>query len=171
MAGHAQLKFVMMECLTTQIRLTRHNYYSVFVSCLFAGNKMTKIKESDKPVISPPLNFEHTVHVGFDHTTGEFTVRYNVYKSHCHKIGRRSAPACWFFWGVFLPFESGQIGRLFGDEPWFLCPPYLALAKSHNAKGKSRERYLFTTMTKQLTFVKKSLTMGCSLIFSRNFYI
>lgn len=37
------------------------------------SNKMTKIKESDKPVISPPLNFEHTVHVGFDHTTGEFT--------------------------------------------------------------------------------------------------
>ena len=27
-------------------------------------------------LLSPPLNFEHTVHVGFDHTTGEFTVRY-----------------------------------------------------------------------------------------------
>lgn len=30
-------------------------------------------KEMDKPVISPPTNFEHTVHVGFDSITGEFT--------------------------------------------------------------------------------------------------
>ncbi|XP_035210147.1 serine/threonine-protein kinase PAK 2-like isoform X3 [Stegodyphus dumicola] len=30
-------------------------------------------KELEKPVISPPTNFEHTVHVGFDAITGEFT--------------------------------------------------------------------------------------------------
>lgn len=30
-------------------------------------------KEAEKPVISPPTNFEHTVHVGFDAITGEFT--------------------------------------------------------------------------------------------------
>jgi hypothetical protein len=30
-------------------------------------------KLSEKPVISPPSNFEHTVHVGFDPHTGEFT--------------------------------------------------------------------------------------------------
>lgn len=29
---------------------------------------------SDKPNISYPTNFEHTVHVGFDAITGEFTV-------------------------------------------------------------------------------------------------
>jgi len=33
-------------------------------------------KMSDKLVISPPSNFEHTVHVGFDAHTGEFTVRF-----------------------------------------------------------------------------------------------
>ena len=32
-------------------------------------------KENDKPVISGPTNFEHTVHVGFDPRTGEFTGR------------------------------------------------------------------------------------------------
>ncbi|CAE1233742.1 Serine/threonine-protein kinase shk2,Serine/threonine-protein kinase ste20,Serine/threonine-protein kinase 3,Serine/threonine-protein kinase nak1,Serine/threonine-protein kinase 4,Serine/threonine-protein kinase pakC,Serine/threonine-protein kinase 3/4,Serine/threonine-protein kinase CLA4,Serine/threonine-protein kinase TAO1-B,Serine/threonine-protein kinase dst1,Serine/threonine-protein kinase svkA,Serine/threonine-protein kinase Tao,Serine/threonine-protein kinase ppk11,Serine/threonine-protein kinase 4 len=37
------------------------------------GNKIAKIKENEKPVISPPSNFEHTVHVGFDPHTGEFT--------------------------------------------------------------------------------------------------
>lgn len=29
---------------------------------------------NDKPNISYPTNFEHTVHVGFDAVTGEFTV-------------------------------------------------------------------------------------------------
>ncbi|KAG1653058.1 Serine/threonine-protein kinase PAK 1 [Nymphon striatum] len=36
------------------------------------GTKKDK-KESEKPIISPPTNFEHTVHVGFDAVTGEFT--------------------------------------------------------------------------------------------------
>ena len=31
-------------------------------------------ERSDKPNISYPTNFEHTVHVGFDAITGEFTV-------------------------------------------------------------------------------------------------
>jgi len=30
--------------------------------------------KSEKPNISYPTNFEHTVHVGFDAITGEFTV-------------------------------------------------------------------------------------------------
>jgi len=36
-------------------------------------------KMSDKLVISPPSNFEHTVHVGFDAHTGEFTVSHAVF--------------------------------------------------------------------------------------------
>ena len=36
--------------------------------------KAKKLKDMDKPNISHPTNFEHTVHVGFDSTTGEFTV-------------------------------------------------------------------------------------------------
>lgn len=39
-----------------------------------------KTKESkDKPNISYPTNFEHTVHVGFDAVTGEFTVSINFF--------------------------------------------------------------------------------------------
>ncbi|MFH4976706.1 hypothetical protein AB6A40_003415 [Gnathostoma spinigerum] len=39
------------------------------------GSKKSKDKDriSEKPVISLPSNFEHTVHVGYDPTTGEFT--------------------------------------------------------------------------------------------------
>lgn len=36
----------------------------------------TSTLNSDKPNISYPTNFEHTVHVGFDAVTGEFTVSY-----------------------------------------------------------------------------------------------
>ncbi|XP_060068641.1 serine/threonine-protein kinase PAK 1-like isoform X3 [Ylistrum balloti] len=37
------------------------------------GSKVARLKDMEKPVISPPSNFEHTVHVGFDAHTGEFT--------------------------------------------------------------------------------------------------
>lgn len=43
-------------------------------------NKIKGSKPShndSKPNISYPTNFEHTVHVGFDPVTGEFTVRIN----------------------------------------------------------------------------------------------
>ena len=39
-----------------------------------SGKQIGKLIANDKPVISPPSNFEHTVHVGFDSQTGEFTV-------------------------------------------------------------------------------------------------
>lgn len=34
-----------------------------------------KKKEKERPEISLPSDFEHTIHVGFDAVTGEFTVR------------------------------------------------------------------------------------------------
>jgi hypothetical protein len=34
------------------------------------------IDNKKKPEISYPTQFEHTIHVGFDPVTGEFTVRY-----------------------------------------------------------------------------------------------
>ena len=43
-----------------------------FACCYFSVGKLLKL--SDKPVISNPSNFEHTVHVGFDPHSGEFTV-------------------------------------------------------------------------------------------------
>ncbi|CAG5136609.1 unnamed protein product, partial [Candidula unifasciata] len=39
---------------------------------MIKGGKIFK-PINDKPVISHPSNFEHTVHVGFDAHTGEFT--------------------------------------------------------------------------------------------------
>nr|XP_042912708.1 serine/threonine-protein kinase Pak [Parasteatoda tepidariorum] len=37
------------------------------------ASKSTKKEKKEMPIISPPTNFEHTVHVGFDAVTGEFT--------------------------------------------------------------------------------------------------
>ncbi|XP_050961378.1 serine/threonine-protein kinase PAK 3 isoform X2 [Labeo rohita] len=38
------------------------------------GDKTNKKKEKERPEISLPSDFEHTIHVGFDAVTGEFTV-------------------------------------------------------------------------------------------------
>ncbi len=46
-------------------------HFTIFI---FSESK-DKDKANDKPVISLPSNFEHTVHVGYDPQTGEFTVR------------------------------------------------------------------------------------------------
>uniref|UniRef100_A0A3B4YPS0 CRIB domain-containing protein n=1 Tax=Seriola lalandi dorsalis TaxID=1841481 RepID=A0A3B4YPS0_SERLL len=35
---------------------------------------MKKDRDKDRPEISSPSDFEHTIHVGFDAVTGEFTV-------------------------------------------------------------------------------------------------
>ncbi|XP_054168945.1 serine/threonine-protein kinase Pak-like [Oppia nitens] len=45
---------------------------SKFAKTPKSGSKSSS-SSTDKPVISPPTNFEHTIHVGFDSMTGEFT--------------------------------------------------------------------------------------------------
>ena len=42
---------------------------------IYFSHLVKSFKASDKLVISPPSNFEHTIHVGYDSQTGEFTVR------------------------------------------------------------------------------------------------
>lgn len=41
---------------------------------LFLSLAANKKKEKERPEISLPSDFEHTIHVGFDAVTGEFTV-------------------------------------------------------------------------------------------------
>lgn len=45
----------------------------MLVNTLLLANKK---KEKERPEISLPSDFEHTIHVGFDAVTGEFTVSY-----------------------------------------------------------------------------------------------
>ncbi|KAL5004705.1 hypothetical protein ScPMuIL_018161 [Solemya velum] len=61
------------------------------------SNKIAKLKENEKPVISPPWNFEHTVHVGFDPHTGEFTGMPNAWarllsQSNISKLEQKKNP-------------------------------------------------------------------------------
>jgi p21-activated kinase 1 len=56
-------------------------------------------ERSDKPNISYPTNFEHTVHVGFDAITGEFTVNF------FHLLACRV-----FFFFTFFGIVSHNIG-------------------------------------------------------------
>ena len=43
---------------------------------MFPGGRK-KDKDKERPEISPPSDFEHTIHVGFDAVTGEFTVSFH----------------------------------------------------------------------------------------------
>lgn len=47
----------------------------------------------DKPNISYPTNFEHTVHVGFDAVTGEFTV-ISPEPDHVNNCDQSHSPRC-----------------------------------------------------------------------------
>ncbi|XP_053565784.1 serine/threonine-protein kinase PAK 2 [Bombina bombina] len=40
---------------------------------MFSGTEKGSKKKPERPEISPPSDFEHTIHVGFDSVTGEFT--------------------------------------------------------------------------------------------------
>lgn len=62
------------------------------------SKKQSKLStySSDKPNISYPMNFEHTVHVGFDPVSGEFTVRFFWFRFVFCKD--RSL----FFWLIFI---------------------------------------------------------------------
>lgn len=46
---------------------------SKIISIFSGTEKASKKKEKERPEISPPSDFEHTIHVGFDAVTGEFT--------------------------------------------------------------------------------------------------
>lgn len=42
--------------------------------CIYICFFFTAYKKKERPEISLPSDFEHTIHVGFDAVTGEFTV-------------------------------------------------------------------------------------------------
>uniref|UniRef100_A0A671N087 non-specific serine/threonine protein kinase n=1 Tax=Sinocyclocheilus anshuiensis TaxID=1608454 RepID=A0A671N087_9TELE len=49
----------------------RNKIYSIFSGAEKGGRR--KDRDRERPEISPPSDFEHTIHVGFDAVTGEFT--------------------------------------------------------------------------------------------------
>uniref|UniRef100_A0A8C9XPG3 non-specific serine/threonine protein kinase n=1 Tax=Sander lucioperca TaxID=283035 RepID=A0A8C9XPG3_SANLU len=55
-------------------RKPRHKIISIFSGAEKGGRK--KDRDKERPEISPPSDFEHTIHVGFDAVTGEFTVSF-----------------------------------------------------------------------------------------------
>lgn len=61
----------MDEGLVFFLRLLRISRLQIILPLSLAANKK---KEKERPEISLPSDFEHTIHVGFDAVTGEFTV-------------------------------------------------------------------------------------------------
>lgn len=62
----------------------------VVIGSFFWSSSANKKKEKERPEISLPSDFEHTIHVGFDAVTGEFTVstseffHLEEFKTHVH---------------------------------------------------------------------------------------
>jgi hypothetical protein len=54
-------------------------FFLISFSLSLVANKK---KEKERPEISLPSDFEHTIHVGFDAVTGEFTVSLGSWKGH-----------------------------------------------------------------------------------------
>ena len=52
----------------------------IFVNFSPVSLAANKKKEKERPEISLPSDFEHTIHVGFDAVTGEFTVSFGSQK-------------------------------------------------------------------------------------------
>lgn len=50
-------------------------WVALMTSDLSPAGGRKKDRDKDRPEISSPSDFEHTIHVGFDAVTGEFTVR------------------------------------------------------------------------------------------------
>lgn len=75
-------------------------------------NKAVRIKgnkvENEKPNISYPTNFEHTVHVGFDAHTGEFTVSFEFSVSLQHSSLRVRFPVSQIFISISLSLLTSQ---------------------------------------------------------------
>ncbi|KAM9348004.1 serine/threonine-protein kinase PAK 3 isoform 1-T1 [Symphorus nematophorus] len=61
------------------------------------GDKTNKKKEKERPEISLPSDFEHTIHVGFDAVTGEFTL--NFYIS-LKNLKKKTFDLCLFAQGI-----------------------------------------------------------------------
>ncbi|XP_065263170.1 serine/threonine-protein kinase PAK 1 isoform X1 [Emys orbicularis] len=57
-----------------------------FYRSILPGDKTNKKKEKERPEISLPSDFEHTIHVGFDAVTGEFTVSDSGGKGGLHSL-------------------------------------------------------------------------------------
>uniref|UniRef100_A0A914XQF6 non-specific serine/threonine protein kinase n=1 Tax=Plectus sambesii TaxID=2011161 RepID=A0A914XQF6_9BILA len=75
-SGRDTQAFVDLKPLPREPRLDdqQHSNKKTKKSKPFGGKKnKDKDRANDKPVISLPSNFEHTVHVGYDPQTGEFT--------------------------------------------------------------------------------------------------
>ncbi|KAM9263515.1 serine/threonine-protein kinase PAK 1 isoform 1-T1 [Cariama cristata] len=62
-----------------------------FYRSILPGDKTNKKKEKERPEISLPSDFEHTIHVGFDAVTGEFTASCELTRS----ISSQGMPEQW----------------------------------------------------------------------------
>uniref|UniRef100_A0AAR2KBB8 non-specific serine/threonine protein kinase n=1 Tax=Pygocentrus nattereri TaxID=42514 RepID=A0AAR2KBB8_PYGNA len=91
-----------------------------------------KDKDKERPEISPPSDFEHTIHVGFDAVTGEFTVTF------CPEL-LRGMPEQWA--------RLLQTSNITKSEQKKNPQAVLDVLKFYDSTGNGKQKYLSFTGT------------------------
>uniref|UniRef100_A0A8D3B1C6 non-specific serine/threonine protein kinase n=1 Tax=Scophthalmus maximus TaxID=52904 RepID=A0A8D3B1C6_SCOMX len=108
---------------------------------IFSGGRK-KDKDKERPEISPPSDFEHTIHVGFDAVTGEFTVSF-----HCLGMPEQ--------WARLL-----QTSNITKSEQKKNPQAVLDVLKFYDSTGNGRQKYLsFSSSGERLGLIVNLITV------------
>uniref|UniRef100_A0A8C2XUG7 non-specific serine/threonine protein kinase n=1 Tax=Cyclopterus lumpus TaxID=8103 RepID=A0A8C2XUG7_CYCLU len=107
-------------------RKPRNKIISIFSGAEKGGRK--KDRDKERPEISPPSDFEHTIHVGFDAVTGEFT----------------GMPEQWA--------RLLQTSNITKSEQKKNPQAVLAALKFYDSTGNGRQKYLSFSSSERTTF-------------------
>uniref|UniRef100_A0A673ZRY6 non-specific serine/threonine protein kinase n=1 Tax=Salmo trutta TaxID=8032 RepID=A0A673ZRY6_SALTR len=120
-------------------RKPRNKIISIFSGAEKGGRK--KDRDKERPEISPPSDFEHTIHVGFDAVTGEFT----------------GMPEQWA--------RLLQTSNITKSEQKKNPQAVLDVLKFYDSTGNGRQKYLSFSSSGELS---QSMTLCCFLRFIKD---
>uniref|UniRef100_A0A8C2Q499 non-specific serine/threonine protein kinase n=1 Tax=Cyprinus carpio TaxID=7962 RepID=A0A8C2Q499_CYPCA len=101
--------------------------------CRVTGGRR-KDRDKERPEISPPSDFEHTIHVGFDAVTGEFTSTNQYFYSTCFSAVSQGMPEQWA--------RLLQTSNITKSEQKKNPQAVLDVLKFYDSTGNGRQKYL-----------------------------
>lgn len=140
-------------------------FYFFSAAVLLSGGRK-KDRDKERPEISPPSDFEHTIHVGFDAVTGEFTVSCFCLDTLTHLIKTLCFVFEFYYWLSHVQGMPEQWARLLQksnitkSEQKKNPQAVLDVLKFFDSTGKSRQKYLsFSSSGEKQSLMKSSVTV------------
>uniref|UniRef100_A0A4W5KTT6 non-specific serine/threonine protein kinase n=1 Tax=Hucho hucho TaxID=62062 RepID=A0A4W5KTT6_9TELE len=124
------------------------NYVRLLVRyyCM-VGTRSTN-RDKERPEISPPSDFEHTIHVGFDAVTGEFTVSSHTFLQLFISYSRYTQiPGMPEQWARLL-----QTSNITKSEQKKNPQAVLDVLKFYDSTGNGRQKYLSFSSSGELSY-------------------